>query len=158
MSIKYSCFNIEAPIENSNKVAVFNTLSRSMLLLERELATSLRNESSRISSLSLEEREKEALQQAGILVDKGFDEISYFKYAFMKTKFNAALLSMFICFSSKCNFKCSYCYQDVRQSQLKTDLFEVNWKILFSFMKNCVTTHGVKNIAAVCSVGNLRLF
>lgn len=147
MSLKYSRFNIQVQIPDSEKSILFNTLNRSILLVNRELTHALQPGLSRMLPVPLTDREENALRQSGILIDEGFDEIAYFRYAAMKAKVGSSSLSLFVSFSSRCNFKCIYCYQDLRQSEQQSNLSEKNWETLFSYIADRVTHHGVTKVA-----------
>lgn len=118
-------------------------------MVDGKLAQALQRGPSRMLSVPLTDLEENGLQQSGILVDEGFDEIAYLRYQAMKAKIDSGSLSLFVSFSSNCNFKCPYCYQDLRQSQQQSSLPEKNWETLFSFIADQVVHHAVTNLGVV---------
>ncbi len=141
--MKYSRYNIEVPMDDKDSLIVFNTFSRSIVILSRELVTLLMKGSETVCTTE----EREALHGANVLVDEDRDEVSHMRYSFMKRRFEKDTLAMFIGFSSRCNFRCSYCYQDLRNAG--GNLSEENWIRLLSFVKDHVSSKKTKNIEVV---------
>lgn len=141
--MKYSRYNIEVPMDDRDSLVVFNTFSRSIVILSRELVISLKKGNESVCT----SEEREALHGANVLVDEDRDEVSHMRYSFMKRRFEKDTLAMFIGFSSRCNFRCSYCYQDFRNAG--GNLSEGNWIRLLSFIKDHVCSRNTKNIEVV---------
>lgn len=72
------------------------------------------------------------LEQAGIVVDDGFSEISAMEYLFNKTYFGSNdFLNVVLVPGLDCNFKCPYCFENVG----KDSGFETNLNDYFSKLK-----------------------
>lgn len=114
-----------------------------MLLLERELVDSLKNEDFSV----LTQEEKETLSQAKIIHNGKVDESTHMRYLMERNKFKEEVLALFINFSSRCNFNCSYCYQDART--MGSDMTKENWERLLSFISNQRNPTNVRKVEVV---------
>lgn len=140
-------------VELRNKVIIFNMISRALILISKgEFNIIRKNPKSSI----IDEKTYEALWKNSILVNKNLNEEDVLLYNINRWKHNQKVLSIFISFTSQCNLKCSYCYQD-SSNKKNTFLSLDNWRIIFSHIKRKVTDHDLREVSIVLFGGEPTL-
>lgn len=106
MKYKLSLFNMTIK-EMSDGVYYYNTLSKAILLLSREIVDKL--SSGKINELS--ESIQIKLFQNGYLVKEDLDELSILQNAYQKSHSQSNFVSIVLVPTFACNFSCNYCFE-----------------------------------------------
>ncbi len=153
MERKVSRYTVLVPLDGQRGI-LFNTLSRHLLVVSGELWRALtrsvgiqqEHEHESIESVATRD-ELQLLEDLGFLTQPNQDEKLYARYLINSAKYNTSVMSLFISFTSRCNFKCSYCYQDFRMSSPAQDLSLQEWRILFTSIRNRVLEFQVRDLS-----------
>jgi len=101
-----SFYNIFLPIDDE-KYLLFNTLQRSLLLIDRETKESL--ESGPFDRLPVEIANM--FKDNGILIDDSYDEQEVYQCYYERHKYTDQDASFHIITTYACNFACEYCFE-----------------------------------------------
>jgi len=124
---------------------VFNTLTKCILALPHELADGIRNLGScDVEQLSVSDEERSYLEKAGVLVHADLDEITQMQYCRKLAKFQGNEMHLTVIVSSRCNFGCTYCWQDMRTRE--SDMTMQGWSVLLSYVNGIAQDTGVKKL------------
>lgn len=148
-SLRTSRFNVFIDNYQLGKTLVFNTLSKSLTLLDPEVAAQLQTTTSHQEGQlpSLTEHERESLLQTGVLISNQIDEIAKLRFQRTHAKFGSGYALIIILFTVRCNFACTYCYQDTLPTA--EDLSLSDWKIINRFIEEQVTSKRVRKLEVV---------
>ncbi len=106
--MKLSKFNINAAgSPEAGKTAVFNTLTRGLVILEDDILCRLEKE---VDS-GLGPSELKSLQDVGVLVKEDLDEDLFFDVYYNQVRFGNSMLRVVLLTTLNCNFACPYCYE-----------------------------------------------
>lgn len=120
-----SKYNIIFPLRNNN-VLLYNTLSGSLVEINKDEAKKLINN-------------RDTLTKLGYLIKDNFDEIDYLRTR-MNSCNNSKILHLSIAPTLKCNFSCNYCYQDNHSRNMsKSTLNSVK-----NFLNSIINENNVK--------------
>jgi len=138
VGLKWSRFNIRVPLSTGEAASelMFNTLTRNLVTAGtgalRAVDMHIREDG---HSQVAPPEALEKLRGLGFLVSADRDEASYLRYALGRWKYGNRATLIFIAFTSACNFRCSYCYQDYRTSDGRS-LSDDGWDALFRFVRS----------------------
>lgn len=105
---KTSKFNIKAAgVPGPGKTAVFNTLTRGLVILDNEVLERLENG----WNSGLNPTKLESLHDLGVLVAEGMDEDLFFDVYYNQVRFDNSALKIVLLPTLNCNFACPYCYE-----------------------------------------------
>ena len=109
--MKTSFYNLM--FEYEDKSVVYNTLSGSLLSVSTK-------DKDKLSCLFLDEvkdiennESKDIYKELGMVIENDFDEYSYLKARFWKSKFIDNTMRMMLCTTFNCNFHCDYCFENI---------------------------------------------
>lgn len=143
--LKISRYNLYYPDFSDGMTLVFNTLSKCIVSLPPDLADGIRNLGSHsVKQLSLSEKERSYLEKAGILVRADLNEIIAMQYARNLAKFRGNEMHLTVILSPRCNFDCTYCWQDMRTGE--RDMTMEQWKVLLAYVSRLIQDTGVKKL------------
>ncbi|KYK36553.1 MAG: hypothetical protein AYK19_22160 [Theionarchaea archaeon DG-70-1] len=138
--MKASKYNFFLPAVD-DKWLIFNALSHSTLMVDKEAKALLENE----ELDNLDSKTLQLLERNGIIVDSEFDERKKFKYLYEKEKFEKRPLGFSLTLTYKCNLSCSYCYQG--RGELRTDsMNEETMNSAIKFIKKTVEQRNADEI------------
>jgi len=103
--MKSSQFNIFLPSSTSDKQILINTLSRTLCEIPDAVAETIRSEGSLPPDL------EQALREIAVITDSPETQREAAFASFREEQSNVRDLNVVIPLTSKCNLKCSYCYQ-----------------------------------------------
>lgn len=153
MRWQLSRYTMLVPLDSQRGV-LYNTLTRHLLLVNGELSSTLMrllNPGQEHRNVNIEKAatadELQLLKDLHFLVQPDQDEKLFARYLIDWAKYNASMVSLFISFTSRCNFNCSYCYQDFRMANSQRDLSLGKWRILFTFIRNRVEEFRVSSLS-----------
>ena len=106
--MKGSKFNIKAvDSPEPGKTALFNTLTRGLVILENNIMDRLENG----IDPGLSPSEMKSLQDLGVLVPDEMDEDLFFDVYYNQVRFGNSTLRVVVLTTLNCNFACPYCYE-----------------------------------------------
>lgn len=106
--MKLSKFNIYAAgSPEAGKTAVFNTLTRGLVILENDI---LHRFEKGVDS-GLAPSDLRSLHDVGVLVEDGLDEDLFFDVYYNQVRFGNSTLRIVLLTTLNCNFACPYCYE-----------------------------------------------
>ena len=105
--MKVSKYNIIRKYED--KILVYNSFSKSSILLEKDSDTSCFENIDSFNKLS--EEEKSILINNGFVISDDRDELSEIKYTFEQKFFENDTLTIALVPTLACNFACPYCFE-----------------------------------------------
>ncbi len=144
--MKWSIYNIYVPDLHSDKVVIFNTLTRSILKLG--LGSGFKGEISPEEILKPDQILQ--VKKQGIICDDDIDEAEVFKYTMAKNRYSTASLGFWLSLTSACNFTCSYCFESTKNSGHGAKfLSEADWKKILLFVRNKIKKEGLRNLNVV---------
>ena len=139
------------PLDEQRGV-LFSTLHRHLLIVSGELWRALtqlvgvQQEHESIETVATND-ELKLLEDLHFIISVDQNEKLFARYLINMAKFNTSVMCLFISFTSRCNFKCSYCYQDFRMSHPAQDLSLQKWQILFSFIRRRVLEFRISDLS-----------
>lgn len=138
--MKLSKFNME--IDNSNGKIIYNSLSGGVLSLNKLYADIFSSMNLNKEDFSTEEEQViKELKKGLMIVENNLDEIDLLRVMRRKHQFDNSNLSLTIAPTTKCNFKCPYCYEKgIHQFSMDKEI--VNKTI--EYIKN--NSNGKKNV------------
>ena len=112
---KTSDYNFIWPLEETQNVLVFNSLTTRLAEIPGRLTGILESKLVDPGGLSAEEKNLAGeLIKDGFLVDESVDELKLIKYTCASHRYSKDVLSLTIAPTLDCNFKCTYCYQGLK--------------------------------------------
>ena len=105
--MKISKYNITK--EYNDKVLVYNSFSKSCIILEKDSDISCFNNIESFDKLT--KNEKELLKKNGFVIDDNRNELSEIKYAYQQNFFKSDSLTIALVPTLTCNFACPYCFE-----------------------------------------------
>ncbi len=120
--MKPSIYNFIWPTEDPEKVMLFNSLTTSLAEVERNHTDLLNVPGFEYDTLPADARQFiDGLKQGGFVLDDAADELKILKFAYNSSKYNRAGLGFTIAPTLRCNFACTYCYEQYGEDQDKRD-------------------------------------
>lgn len=123
-----SRYNIYKKI-NSN-IVIFNTFSGSIIDLSKDEFKKIKKDLKN----GIESNEVKTLTDLGMIVEKD-NELDIIKYNYKCFQFDDQLLSITICPTMDCNFKCPYCFESREKGLMSRE----DEDILYDFIKDKIT-------------------
>ncbi|RLE57735.1 MAG: hypothetical protein DRJ40_00520 [Thermoprotei archaeon] len=142
---KLSKFTLFFPY-NENYVLLYNTLTKAIALVTKDLAYALR--SGNFNELSKDELNE--LLSNGFLVEKDIDETKLLIYHSYRSIFNYSYLNLVLHITSACNMSCIYCYEGPKRG-LHMD--EKVCQNVVKFVKRIVECRGSRNVVTLLHGG-----
>lgn len=105
--MKESRYNVYLLDEKEDRGIVFNTMRRSIVHIDKEVYTLVKE--NRIDEI--DDNVLEVLKKGKIVVDDNMNELHMLKVMFNRVKFNAVSAGFTIIPTHACNLACKYCYQ-----------------------------------------------
>ncbi|MBU7027893.1 MAG: radical SAM protein [Theionarchaea archaeon] len=105
--MKESVYNVYLLDEKEKKGLVYNTMHRSIVQIDDEVYTLMRE--NRIDEI--DDEVLEVLKSGKIVVDDDLNELDMLKVMFNRAKYNAVSIGFTIIPTHACNLACKYCYQ-----------------------------------------------
>jgi len=121
-------------IDSSEQAIVINTLHRSITQLDKEVWNSLQTPS-RIGKGTLTTDELELLKLAKVLVRKDIDETRLFRDWLQRIKHDTSSIRATIVLTSRCNFNCSYCFENGYMKKFPLDMKRKTASVIVSWLK-----------------------
>lgn len=97
--MKWSSFIFKVPV--GDEYIIYNTLNAGLIVINKD----------KYSSLSLSHDEMSHLVENEYIYPDDYDELSAYKSAFLKDWDNSHFLKIHVLVTTRCNFRCPYCYQ-----------------------------------------------
>ena len=147
--LSVSRYNVYFHDHKPQKTLVFNTLSKGIAILDSHLARSLEEVSAagRRDLPRLAPRERESLVRAGFLVSHELDERKQVLFRRNFARFASRRMAMTVFFTTRCNFTCTYCYQDLTTSP--EDMAIDDWGGVYSYVAEQVAKRGIRTLHAL---------
>lgn len=120
--MKASNYNFIWPADDPQKVMIFNSLTTSLAEAEKTHLYLL--DLPRFDYEALPDAAKQfvdGLKQGGFVLDDAVDELKILKFAYNSNKYNRLGLGLTIAPTLRCNFACTYCYEQAGESQAGRD-------------------------------------
>ncbi|WP_104373804.1 radical SAM/SPASM domain-containing protein [Desulfocucumis palustris] len=120
--MKPSFYNFIWPTEDPGKVMIFNSLTTSLAEVGRTHAKLLNTP--RFEYNDLPEAAKQfagGLKQGGFLLEDETDELKILKFAYNSGKYDPRRLGLTIAPTLRCNFACTYCFEQAGKDQDRRD-------------------------------------
>ncbi|NUU97549.1 hypothetical protein XO11_04520 [Marinitoga sp. 1138] len=140
-----SFYNIYTPINDN--IVIFNTLTRNLISLEKDLYEKIFISNEKSNNILVDE--KNELYKLDFLIKDKQIEKKRMKYVLQKNKYTKDLFSVFISLTERCNFECTYCYQDINNKKEFSYLTKEKWKILYKYLTNTIEKNNVSSMAIV---------
>ena len=148
MEFKCSQFNVIAQV-SAKKWVIYNTATKSIVLVDPEVIDALK----RNAFDEIGEGDISRLVQAGVIVDSDLDEAARMEYSIGQTKYGRMrALTIFMCLTSECNLRCTYCFQDYRTRAVMLD--QKALQSLLRFVDREVEEHALRQLNVVFSAGS----
>lgn len=112
--MKFSVFNYEKTLDNN--VIIFNTLTRSIISIERGEYYQLKENIKKINYHTAKKKYKD-LCELGFIADDDIDEFLLYKYWLNKQKWQNEYFIVTFLTTYNCNFKCPYCYEGFKKEK-----------------------------------------
>ncbi|MFZ5643687.1 MAG: radical SAM protein [Bacillota bacterium] len=120
--MKPSIYNYLWQADHSDRVMIFNSLTTALAEVERTHINLLNGPHFDYDVLSEEAKQFiDGLKKGGFVLDDGADELKILKFAFNSGKYNRLGLMFTIAPTLRCNFACTYCYEQSGENQDKRD-------------------------------------
>lgn len=119
MNYKYSEYNI--CVTDDKVYLVFNTLTQSLLELDRNEFSYFKNKKQTYLS-NLTDEELKMLNELGFILHVDCSEIDILKDYYWYNKYNDETLNISILTTLNCNFKCPYCFETHRNVKLTQNI------------------------------------
>lgn len=144
IDFKFSQFNVVVQV-SERKYIIYNTAIRSIVLVDAEVFNSLK----RGAFNEIGEGDIFKLKQAGVIVKSDLDESAQMEYSIAQTKYGRMrALTLFVSFTSQCNLRCVYCFQDQR-SNVAAALDQSKLQSLLRFIDREVEARALKQVNVV---------
>ena len=135
MNYKYSEYNI--CVTDDKVYLVFNTLTQSLLELDRNEFSYFKNKKQTYLS-NLTDEELKMLNELGFILHVDCSEIDILKDYYWYNKYNDETLNISILTTLNCNFKCPYCFETHRNVKLTQNIQDailmISWMVKKYFM------------------------
>jgi uncharacterized protein len=131
--MKESMYNVYLIDEKEKKGLVYNTMHRSIVQIDDEVYTLMRND----SIDTIDDDVLEVLKSGKIVVDDNLNELDMLKIIFNRAKYNAVSAGFTIIPTHACNLACEYCYQG-HGDVLSNTMNEETMKRAIEFIKKNV--------------------
>jgi uncharacterized protein len=131
--MKESMYNVYLIDEKEKKGLVYNTMHRSIVQIDDEVYTLMRND----SIDTIDDDVLEVLRSGKIVVDDNLNELDMLKIIFNRAKYNAVSAGFTIIPTHACNLACEYCYQG-HGDVLSNTMNEETMKRAIEFIKKNV--------------------
>lgn len=145
MQAKASMYNVEVCVPGYSESVIFNTLTGNIVVLDAATASVLRKGT--FAEMGSEDVAK--LAEASLVVDADLNESAYFRYSLANSKYSCAALGMFLCFTSQCNFRCAYCFEDSRTGRPQARLTPDKFQAVLRFIRQQREEHMTSSIDIV---------
>lgn len=120
--MKSSFYNFIWPADDPEKVIVFNSLTTALVEVEKAGADLLNVSGFAYDTLSWDEKQYvNGFRQGGFILDDDADELKILKYAYNSIKYDRMGLGFTIAPTLRCNFACTYCYEQAGENQAARD-------------------------------------
>ena len=120
--MKPSIYNFIWPIEDPEKVMIFNSLTTSLAEVEKTHIDLLNVPRFDYDTLPTDTKQFiDGLKQGGFVLDDQADELKILKFAYNSSKYERMGLGFTIAPTLRCNFACTYCYEQSGENQDKRD-------------------------------------
>lgn len=117
--MKVSKYNIFIPLEDGNQYLIYNTLSDSLLTVDKDTKEKLDDFDHSENPFS--EEEMLTLKNTGIIFDGNIDERAIIKVRYHQRKYHEKEM-WFTCMTTyMCNLNCPYCYQKKKTGMMSKD-------------------------------------
>jgi len=120
--MKTSIYNFIWPTGNPEKIMIFNSLTTSLAEVGRTYAELLNGPRFEYDALPEDARQFiDGLKQGGFVLEDETDELKVLKFAYNSIKYNRMGLGFTIAPTLRCNFACTYCYEQAGENQDQRD-------------------------------------
>jgi len=120
--LKPSIYNFIWPSGDPGKLMVFNSLTTSLVEVGRTHAELLNIPRFEYDTLPKAAKQfADGLKQGGFVLEDQTDELKILKFAYNSRKYNRMGLGFTIAPTLRCNFACTYCYEQAGENQDKRD-------------------------------------
>lgn len=120
--MKPSIYNFIWPIEDPEKVMLFNSLTTSLAEVEKTHLDLLDVPRFDYDTLPADTKQFiDGLKQGGYVLDDEADDLKILKFAYNSGKYNRLGIGITIAPTLRCNFACTYCYEQSGENQNKRD-------------------------------------
>lgn len=117
-----SRYNFIWSTDDPEKVMIFNSLTTSLAEVEKTYIDLLNIQQFDYDALPAEKKQfVDELVLGGFVLDEAADELKTLKYSYYSNKYDRTGLVLTIAPTLKCNFDCSYCYEQPGKSREKRD-------------------------------------
>lgn len=116
--MKLSTYTITLPdYPDPGSFLVYNTLTESMVVINQELKDMLDGLEDGLPLTPDAQENLDTLSELGIVIDDHIDEHKLLTHTFEKNKHRSDTLSIMVCPTYFCNFKCVYCVEETIKEQ-----------------------------------------
>lgn len=114
-------------IEKNGNYYLFNSLSRSCIKILKDEVNKVKRILSYENHVIGEEKEyQDILIKNGFVIEHTIDELSRLEFMYNSSFFNTSSISLVMVPTLKCNFKCSYCFEEGhKHTEPKKEYFEI---------------------------------
>lgn len=120
--MKPSLYNFIWPTDDPGKVMLFNSLTTSLAEVENTHIDLLKFPQFNYDTLPADTKQFiDGLKQGGFVLDYTADELKILKFAYNSNKYNRLGLGFTAAPTLRCNFACTYCYEQAGENQDKRD-------------------------------------
>lgn len=120
--MKPSIYNFIWPADNPEKAMLFNSLTTSLAEVEKTHIDLLNVPQFDYDTLPVDAKQFiDGLKQGGFVLDDAADELKILKFAYNSNKYNRLGIGFTVAPTLRCNFACTYCYEQSGESQAKRD-------------------------------------
>jgi uncharacterized protein len=120
--MKPSGYNFIWHTDNQEKVMIFNSLTTSLVEVRKTYADLLDNPWFDYNALPVDKKHfVDWLKQSGFVLDDQVDELKILKFIYNSNKYDRMDLGLTVAPTLRCNFACSYCYEQSGENQSKRD-------------------------------------
>jgi len=120
---------------------VINTLLRSITLISSDLANEI------ISGKPLKKDVEEALRSVGVFAPDDKDEIALFEEWLNRIRWDISGIKAVLLLTTRCNFKCPYCFEDGYVKRFKEDMDEEIASSVIRWLKEFAAEGGGEEIS-----------
>lgn len=138
--MKLSKYNLFIPLENEDKMILFNTLYGSIFVIDTKVRELLRKN----NFDKLEESILQEYKDKKIIIDKKTDEQLLIEHFHNKEKYSGTSLTFTILLTWVCNLKCVYCYEGAGQK--KDSMTTETADKIIKYIKNKARLSSIKRI------------